>query len=86
MSGKPSGNMFAAAVQQRQREQQKIEATVTGGTSREPVRARKRGDGATTMTLAISREDKAVVKTWAARHSTTVSDLLHGWIAEHCKD
>ena len=30
MAGKAKGNMFAAAVQQRQQEQQEIEAAVTG--------------------------------------------------------
>lgn len=51
----------------------------------EPPKLRKRGEGATTLTLTISREDKVRVKTWAAQHCTTVSDLMHLWIQEHCK-
>ena len=89
MAGKAKGNMFAAAVQQRQQEQQEIEAAVTGamvsGTTA-GGRLKKRGENATTMTLAISKEDKATVKPWAAQHSTTVSDLLHKWIMENCTD
>ena len=46
----------------------------------------KRGAGATTMTLSISAEDKYKVKDYALRHQTTVSDLLHGWIEEHCSE
>lgn len=85
MSGKLKGNMFAAAAQ-RQQEQQKIEAAVTNtSVPSAPGRLKKRGENATTMTLAISKEDKAKVKSWAAQHSTTVSDLLHQWITENCK-
>lgn len=47
-------------------------------------RMRKRGAGATTMTLSISAEDKMRVKAYAASQATTVSDLLHQWIAEKC--
>lgn len=89
MAGKPKGNMFAAAAQQRQQEQQQIEAAVTGAPApaqQAGGRLKKRGENATTMTLAISKEDKARVKAWAAQHSTTVSDLLHKWIMENCTD
>lgn len=87
MAGKPKGNMFAAAAQQRQQEQQQIEAAVTGVSVQQTGgRLKKRGKDATTMTLAISKEDKATVKAWAAQHSTTVSDLLHKWITENCTD
>lgn len=87
MAGKPKGNMFAAAAQQRQQEQQQIEAAVTGVSVQQiGGRLKKRGKDATTMTLAISKEDKATVKAWAAQHSTTVSDLLHKWITENCTD
>lgn len=90
MAGKAKGNMFAAAVQQRQQEQQEIEAAVTGTTAPAQQQAggrlKKRGADATTMTLAISKEDKAKVKAWAAQHSTTVSDLLHNWIEEKCSE
>ena len=88
MAGKQK-NMFggfgAAAVQRRE-QQEKIEAAVTG----KPVsgvptgREKKRGDDATTITLSISREDKALLKSWAATHGTTMSDMLHDWIAQTC--
>lgn len=89
MAAKAKGNMFAAAVQQRQQEQQEIEAAVTGAPApaqQAGGRLKKRGEDATTMTLAISKEDKATVKAWAAQHSTTVSDLLHKWIMENCTE
>ena len=86
MAGKQKPNMFAAAAQQRQQEQQEIEAAVTGApVSQAGGRMKKRGADATTITLAISKEDKARVKAWAARNSTTVSDLLHKWIEENCE-
>ena len=87
MAGKPKGNMFSAAAQKRQQEQQDIEAVVTSAPgSAGTGRFKKRGPDATTMTLAISKEDKQRVKAWAAQHSTTVSDLLHSWIEEYCTD
>lgn len=87
MAGKTRGNMFSEAAQKRQKEQQEIEAAVTGKPEAavpNTGRMKKRGLDATTITLAISRADKATVKTWAAQHSTTVSDLLHKWIEENC--
>lgn len=85
MAGKAKGNMFGAAAQKRQQEQQNIEAVVTS-VSGSAARMKKRGPDATTMTLAISKADKQRVKAWAAQHSTTVSDLLHRWIEEYCTD
>ena len=64
MAGNQKKNMFGgfgAAAQQRKEQQQQLEAAVTG----QPVsgaalgQSRKRGTGATTITLAISGEDKA---------------------------
>lgn len=88
MAGKQK-NMFggfgAAAVQRREQQQQ-LEAAVTG----QPVagaalgQARKRGTGATTITLAISGEDKAKFKAWAAVRGTTMSEMLHEWIVANC--
>lgn len=86
---KQKGNMFGSfgvAAQERQKEQQQIEATVTG---KEPAiknvgRPRKRQD-ATSITLVISEADKAKVKAYAFKNSVTVSDLLHTWITECCK-
>lgn len=77
---KKQGNMFGAfgqAVEDREQEQQKIQATVTGQNG---PQLRKRGAGATTMTLTISQEDKQFIKSYAAMRSTTVSDLLHAYI------
>ena len=79
---KKQGNMFGSfgqAVEDREQEQQKIQATVTTAVQTVPQN-RKRGAGATTMTLAISQEDKQFIKSYAAMRSTTVSDLLHAWI------
>lgn len=81
--------MFSSALQQRERERQEIEAAVTGM----PVdpdavifsgKLKKRGEHATTLTLSCSTEDKVRIKMYAARHSMSVSDLLHQWITEHC--
>lgn len=71
---------FGRAAVEREAEQANIEAAVTG---KAPV-LRKRGVGATTMTLSISAEDKQRVKEYAARQSLTVSDLLHEWIVKYC--
>lgn len=82
---KKQNNMFAAAVQ-RQEEQKEIEAAVTAGTNSKPNKmiGKKRGAGATTITLTISSEDKLKVKEYAVHHNTTVSDLLHQWINDLC--
>jgi len=86
MSGKKGTifGIFGAAVEERKQEQKQAEAVITGQQKLPPVR--KRGPGATTITLTISREDKQTVKTYAARQCTTVSDLLHLWIQEHCQE
>lgn len=76
---------FTEAVLDRQREQAEIKAVaVKGETSEAPMR--KRGPNATTMTLAISGEDKAKLKAFAARNYISVSDLLHMWIERYCTD
>lgn len=83
------GNMFgnfANAAEQREQEQAKIEATVTGTTEKDTGRMKKRGADATTITLSISREDKALVKSLAARKGLAVSDLLHQWIEQACAE
>jgi hypothetical protein len=90
MARKRQNNMFGGfgvAAQQRKEQQEQIEAAVTG----RPVsgvpsvgREKKRGEDATTITLAISREDKALLKSWAATHGTTMSDMLHDWIVRTC--
>lgn len=84
---KKQDNMFGAfgeAVVDRQREQAETRAVAVGDKSEVPTR--KRGPNATTMTLAISGEDKAKLKEYAARNYISVSDLLHIWIREHCTD
>lgn len=42
------------------------------------------GSERTTITLSISKADKMRVKLYATRERTTVSELLHRWIEEHC--
>lgn len=79
---------FGAAVEQREQEQQQIEAMVTGksqGSVKAVGRPRKRQD-ATQITLIISKADKEKVKAYAFNHAVTVSDLLHRWIEENCTD
>lgn len=83
MAGKKKDNMFgsfAASAQQRKQEQEQIEATVMG----RPAPAAATVQDRTTITLSISREDKALLKSWAAVHGTTMSDLLHDWIIKNC--
>ena len=67
------------------REQAEIKAVAIKDEKAETP-TRKRGPNATTMTLAISGEDKAKLKEYAARNYISVSDLLHIWIREHCTD
>ena len=73
-------NMFESAQMERAHEQAAVTATVTGRTAPEVERV-KQGK----ITLSISEQDKMAVKIYAAQHKTTISDLLHEWIAEHCK-
>lgn len=68
---------FAQAVEQREQQQAKIAATVTGQLA--PKSTKK-----TTMTLSILAADKLRVKQYALEHGTTVSDLLHEWITQNC--
>lgn len=90
MAGSQKKNMFGgfgAAAQQRKEQQQQLEAAVMGQPTPGVAasgQARKRGIGATTITLAISGEDKARFKAWAATHGTTMSDMLHDWIDRTC--
>lgn len=89
---------FDIAAQERQAEQQRIEARVTGQAAPPKPRAAKRASGAaalgrprkrvapTTMTISISQADKDLVKSYAFAHALTVSDLIHTWINENCSD
>lgn len=91
MAGSQKKNMFggfSVAAQQRKEQQQQLEAAVMGQAASGVAsgQARKRGTGATTITLAISGEDKARFKAWAATHGTTMSDVLHDWIVRNCMD
>ncbi|MDE7243325.1 MAG: hypothetical protein K2O18_05010 [Oscillospiraceae bacterium] len=88
MAGKE--NMFAAAAQRREQEQQEIEAAVTGKPASDPAltpsgRYRKRGADATTLTVCIKREDKIRIKQCAAAKCMTVSDLMHELIEKYCQ-
>ena len=91
MAGNQKKNMFGgfgAAAQQRKEQQKEIEAAVTGQPASGAAtlgQSRKRGTGATTITLSISGEDKARFKAWAATHGTTMSDMLHDWIVQTCQ-
>ncbi len=87
-------NMFAAAVQHRQQEQEQIEAHMMGAVAESeaaPLSAaedsppmKKRKTDSTTITLSISKEDKVRVKSWAIQNDTNVSEMLHKWIADTC--
>ena len=75
---KKAGNIFASAVQAREQEQEKLTAAVTGGASDKAAK--------TKITLSITQEDSEKVKIFALKNHTTVSDLLHEWIAEKCAE
>lgn len=76
-------NMFTAAAGKRQKEQEQIEATVTG--AKEGKIVRKRGENATKITLSISGEDRIRLRTYAASQGVSASDLLHEWITKYCR-
>jgi hypothetical protein len=79
MAAKQHKNMFdgfAHAAEKREQEQAKITAAVTGAPAPK--------SGKTTITLSILTADKQRVKQYAIAHETTVSDLLHEWIEQHC--
>ena len=71
------GNIFDSAVQAREQEQAKVTAAVTGTSVEKTAK--------TKITLSITQEDSEKVKIFALKNHTTVSDLLHEWIAEKCK-
>lgn len=71
------GNIFDNAVQAREQEQEKLTAAVTGATSEKKAKPK--------ITLSITEEDSFKVKMYALKNHTTVSDLLHEWIAEKCE-
>lgn len=87
---------FGTAAEQRQAEQQRIKARVTGQAAPPKPWAAKRASGsaplgrprkrldAMTMTISISQADKDLVKSYAFAHAVTVSDLIHTWINQHC--
>ena len=70
------GNIFDSAVQAREQEQAKVTAAVTGTSVEKTAK--------TKITLSITQEDSEKVKIFALKNHTTVSDLLHEWIAEKC--
>ncbi|MBQ1487857.1 MAG: hypothetical protein IIZ41_03740 [Lachnospiraceae bacterium] len=47
---------------------------------------KKRGADATTITLSISMEDKELAKKLAADCNASVSDMLHKWIRQECRN
>ena len=72
------GNIFDSVVQAREQEQEKLTAAVTGATSEKKAKLK--------ITLSITEEDSITVKMYAIKNHTTVSDLLHEWIAEKCSE
>ena len=81
---KKQSNMFGSfgqAAEQREKEQRKIEAAVTG--QQEPAQdSGKR----VTMMLSMSEADKYKLKSYALKQGKPVSAIVHEWISEHCED
>ena len=84
MAAKKQGNMFGSfgqAAEQREKEQRKIEAVVTG--QQEPAQdSGKR----VTMMLSLSESDKFKLKSYALKQGRPVSAIVHDWIQEHCSE
>lgn len=72
------GTIFDSAIQAREQKQEKLTTAVTGATSEKKAKPK--------ITLSITEEDSITVKTYAIKNHTTVSDLLHEWIAEKCSE
>lgn len=72
------GTIFDSVVQAREQGQEKLTAAVTGATSEKKAKPK--------ITLSITEEDSITVKTYAIKNHTTVSDVLHEWIAEKCSE
>ena len=53
-----------------------LEKEMVSGAPKESVKKK--------ITLSITQEDSDAVKMYALKNHTTVSDLLHEWIAEKC--
>ena len=82
-AAKKQGNMFGSfgtAAEQREKEQRKIEAAVTG--QQEPVRSSEKR---VTFMLAMTELDKFDLKEYALKQGRPVSAIIHDWIDEHCR-
>ena len=51
---------------------------------REYVATAKTDEKKTTITFALSPENKKAIKIYAAENDTTISALLNSWIEENC--
>lgn len=75
-------NMFgslSAAAGQREKEQQKLEAAMTGNESIPDDTKR------TTMMLSMTEDDKFKLKSYALKQRKSVSAIIHQWISENCE-
>ena len=70
-------NAFGRASQVCEPDQEKLTTAVTGAFVEKAPK--------TKITLSITQEDSEKVKIYALKNHTTVSNLLHEWIAEKCE-
>jgi hypothetical protein len=84
--GTKKGNMFDDVAAKRLQEVEQMEAKMTGNPVNQRLgRVKKRGAGATTITLSISQEDKELVRKMAEQDGVAISDLFHMWIRNSWK-
>lgn len=72
-------NIFAAASDKRKKEQAQINAAVTGTPEPAPATSPR-----TTMTIAMSTEEKRMLKQFAAAQGKTTAAIVQGWINQYC--
>ena len=76
-----SKNIFKNAESRRVKEQKAIETAIMtdGGTE-----ARQEQEKRTTMSVAMSVEEKTMLKQYAAAQGKTAASIIQAWIREFC--
>lgn len=85
--GRPKKNIFADAVEARDKEQTKIEHEIVwiGEEAEVPFKKLAKEDKRPT-TVILSRANHLALKRYSLEHEITFSELINQWIEEKCQD
>ena len=78
-----SKNMFRNAEARRVKEQKEIETAIMAGTE-SGIADRQDQEKRTTMSVAMSVKEKAMLKQYAAAQGKTAASIIQAWIREFC--